>query len=191
MSKYEIRRGKRKIRQDLQHFVAPDGSSAHPAGFEVRNLNRRNCPLGRSLVSGEKSSVEISATSGRQSFSPSTALARVLRGRRANRLCSKPKNQTSARDVWFFVEHRRFELLTPTLPVLCATNCANAPNSGYIIISGAVCKAVFSDFFVLLSVMPGIHPGIPSPAGADLPAGRCGRFARAGPRCSRRTGIPR
>ena len=25
------------------------------------------------------------------------------------------------------VEHRRFELLTPTLPVLCATNCANAP----------------------------------------------------------------
>lgn len=27
----------------------------------------------------------------------------------------------------FLVEHRRFELLTPTLPVLCATNCANAP----------------------------------------------------------------
>ena len=25
------------------------------------------------------------------------------------------------------VEHRRLELLTPTLPVLCATNCANAP----------------------------------------------------------------
>ena len=25
------------------------------------------------------------------------------------------------------MEHRRFELLTPTLPVLCATNCANAP----------------------------------------------------------------
>ena len=27
----------------------------------------------------------------------------------------------------FMVEHRRLELLTPTLPVLCATNCANAP----------------------------------------------------------------
>ena len=27
------------------------------------------------------------------------------------------------------VEHRRFELLTPTLPVLCATNCANAPST--------------------------------------------------------------
>ena len=27
------------------------------------------------------------------------------------------------------VEHRRFELLTPTLPVLCATNCANAPRT--------------------------------------------------------------
>ena len=44
----------------------------------------------------------------------------------------------------FFVEHRRFELLTPTLPVLCATNCANAPNSGYIITSFPLCKALFS-----------------------------------------------
>ena len=43
-----------------------------------------------------------------------------------------------------FVEHRRFELLTPTLPVLCATNCANAPNSGYIIITSGLCKAFFS-----------------------------------------------
>ena len=43
-----------------------------------------------------------------------------------------------------FVEHRRFELLTPTLPVLCATNCANAPNSGYIITSFPLCKALFS-----------------------------------------------
>ena len=25
------------------------------------------------------------------------------------------------------MEHRRLELLTPTLPVWCATNCANAP----------------------------------------------------------------
>ena len=27
------------------------------------------------------------------------------------------------------MEHRRLELLTPTLPVLCATNCANAPRT--------------------------------------------------------------
>ena len=27
------------------------------------------------------------------------------------------------------VEHRRLELLTPTLPVLCATSCANAPRT--------------------------------------------------------------
>ena len=33
----------------------------------------------------------------------------------------------------FFVEHRRFELLTPTLPVLCATNCANAPSAKTIL----------------------------------------------------------
>ena len=29
----------------------------------------------------------------------------------------------------FLVEHRGFEPLTPTLPVLCAPNCANAPHS--------------------------------------------------------------
>ena len=31
------------------------------------------------------------------------------------------------------VEHRRLELLTPTLPVSCATNCANAPRTNTII----------------------------------------------------------
>ena len=31
------------------------------------------------------------------------------------------------------MEHRRLELLTPTLPVLCATNCANAPQTLNII----------------------------------------------------------
>ena len=30
----------------------------------------------------------------------------------------------------FMVEHRRFELLTPTMPLWCATNCANAPSVG-------------------------------------------------------------
>ena len=44
----------------------------------------------------------------------------------------------------FDVEHRRFELLTPTLPVLCATNCANAPNSGYLNTTFPLCKALFS-----------------------------------------------
>ena len=53
----------------FQRFVAPDGSSAHPAGFEVRNLNRRDCPLGRSLVSVEKGADEISAAGGRQCLS--------------------------------------------------------------------------------------------------------------------------
>ena len=39
------------------------------------------------------------------------------------------------------VEHRRFELLTPTLPVLCATNCANAPLTKDIIAQlGTVCQ---------------------------------------------------
>ena len=36
----------------------------------------------------------------------------------------------------FMVEHRRLELLTPTLPVLCATNCANAPRTRYSIAQG-------------------------------------------------------
>ena len=40
-----------------------------PAGFEVRNLNRRDCPLGRSLVSVEKEIDEISATGGHRFLS--------------------------------------------------------------------------------------------------------------------------
>ena len=36
------------------------------------------------------------------------------------------------------MEHRGFEPLTPTLPVLCATNCANAPNSIYFTTFGAL-----------------------------------------------------
>ena len=36
--------------------------------------------------------------------------------------------QEASSDFSAMVEHRRFELLTPTLPVLCATNCANAPH---------------------------------------------------------------
>lgn len=32
-----------------------------------------------------------------------------------------------------FVEHSGFEPLTPTLPVLCATSCANAPRTRYIL----------------------------------------------------------
>ena len=57
---------------------------------------------------------------------------------------TQQKIRTTAWVVLIFVEHRRFELLTPTLPVLCATNCANAPNSGYITICFRLCKALFS-----------------------------------------------
>ena len=39
-----------------------------PAGFEFRNLNRRDCPLGRSLVSVDLTSDETSRTAGRQRF---------------------------------------------------------------------------------------------------------------------------
>ena len=34
--------------------------------------------------------------------------------------------------VCVMVEHRGFEPLTPTLPVLCAPNCANAPSFGIL-----------------------------------------------------------
>ena len=44
-------------------------------------------------------------------------------------------------DFSSMVEHRRFELLTPTLPVLCATNCANAPSTKNIITQrGTACQ---------------------------------------------------
>ena len=49
---------------------------------------------------------------------------------------------------FLLVEHRRFELLTPTLPVLCATNCANAPrfSESYHSIFPISCKALFAFF---------------------------------------------
>ena len=40
-----------------------------------RNLNRRDCPLGRSLVSVDLTSDEISATGGRQRFVLSNAFS--------------------------------------------------------------------------------------------------------------------
>ena len=43
------------------------------------------------------------------------------------------QQKTSCRSQEVLVEHRRFELLTPTLPVLCATSCANAPRTRMII----------------------------------------------------------
>ena len=50
------------------------------------------------------------------------------------------------------VEHRRFELLTPTLPVLCATNCANAPSAKSIIAQNRqFVKRFFSNFIILFS----------------------------------------
>ena len=50
---------------------------------------------------------------------------------------------------FLLVEHRRFELLTPTLPVLCATNCANAPRFSvkYHNIFPVSCKALFCIFY--------------------------------------------
>ena len=39
----------------------------------------------------------------------------------------KDKKSTPYEVLVLVVEHRGFEPLTPTLPVLCAPNCANAP----------------------------------------------------------------
>ena len=77
----------------------------------------------------EKEFDEISATGGHRILSPSPATGGVLTRRSIPiRQMSKPGTITGM-IPGFDVEHRRFELLTPTLPVLCATNCANAPNS--------------------------------------------------------------
>ena len=43
------------------------------------------------------------------------------------------------------VEHRGFEPLTPTLPVLCAPNCANAPTRSIIAEILRVVKSVFEN----------------------------------------------
>ncbi len=63
---------------------------------------------------------------------------------------NKRQQKTSCRSQEVLVEHRRFELLTPTLPVLCATSCANAPNNVYIITLQMICKGVKSSFFKFL-----------------------------------------
>ena len=44
------------------------------------------------------------------------------------------------------VEHRRFELLTPTMPLWCATSCANAPRRfcALFALSAACGRAGFS-----------------------------------------------
>lgn len=62
------------------------------------------------------------------------------------------KQEKTLKPLWLkdflLVEHRRFELLTPTLPVLCATNCANAPrfSESYHSIFPISCKALFAFF---------------------------------------------
>ena len=81
---------------------------------------------------------------------------------------------------FLLVEHRRFELLTPTLPVLCATSCANAPNSNYNTTPRAVCKGVNSNFLMIFSIFRagGIAgqgaagPGVRRLRTANLPSGR-------------------
>ena len=82
---------------------------------------------------------------------PSTATDRHFRVRSSeSTMIQKSKPGTTVKVIpGFDVEHRRFELLTPTLPVLCATNCANAPNRWYIIIEFSLCKALFSGLFSL------------------------------------------
>lgn len=70
------------------------------------------------------------------------------------------KQEKTLKPLWLkgflLVEHRRFELLTPTLPVLCATNCANAPRFSvkYHNIFPVSCKALFCIFMMIFSGCP-------------------------------------
>ena len=47
--------------------------------------------------------------------------------RGTNTDCNSKNKRPPDGGLLFLVEHRGFEPLTPTLPVLCAPNCANAP----------------------------------------------------------------
>ena len=47
--------------------------------------------------------------------------------RGSNTSCNSKNKRPPDGGLLFLVEHRGFEPLTPTLPVLCAPNCANAP----------------------------------------------------------------
>ena len=65
---------------------------------------------------------------------------------------TKISEPTSSSDIFCFVEHSGFEPLTPTLPVLCATSCANAPRTRHILSQPSPFvkrgKQRFSNFFV-------------------------------------------
>ena len=76
----------------------------------------------------------------------------------------RPKRKSRSPMVicfFFLVEHRGFEPLTPTLPVLCAPNCANAPPV-YHIIFVLACQAFFLHFCVfLIFFAPGAKGDLP------------------------------
>ena len=99
---------------------------------EIGNINRKKnkkaaCPLGVPLKKEKVKSAMLQISLIYIIVEKMKEIA-ILNGQKNNQRhhlqkCNKVR-------LWLsMVEHRRFELLTPTLPVLCATNCANAPST--------------------------------------------------------------
>ena len=114
-----------------------------PRPLSATGSGRENAPhCGDRLFRARKPPTKFPPLAVVGGFPPPLPLSLLLI--RKPKLLTQHKKADHRKGDPFFVEHRRFELLTPTLPVLCATNCANAPNSGYINICFVVCKALFS-----------------------------------------------
>ena len=99
---------------------------------EIGDINRKKnkkaaCPLGVPLKKEKVKSAMLQISLIYIIVEKMKEIA-ILNGQKNNQRhhlqkCNKVR-------LWLrMVEHRRFELLTPTLPVLCATNCANAPST--------------------------------------------------------------
>ena len=100
---------------------------------EIGHINRKKnkkaaCPLGVPLKKEKVKSAMLQISLPLYIIVKKMKEMAILNGQKNNQRhhlqkCNKVR-------LWLrMVEHRRFELLTPTLPVLCATNCANAPST--------------------------------------------------------------
>ena len=119
---------------------------------EIGNINRKKnkktaCPLGVPLKKEKVKSAMLQISLIYIIVEKMKEIA-ILNGQKNNQRhhlqkCNKVR-------LWLrMVEHRRFELLTPTLPVLCATNCANAPSTLRIIAQNGECVNPFFEVFCI------------------------------------------
>ena len=74
---------------------------------------------------------QCSVTHARRHFTRRNLASRAKCASRSAQAEHLAKKALAKNKCFYLVEHRGFEPLTPTLPVLCAPSCANAPCSAW------------------------------------------------------------